>query len=175
VGVAIALGGEFPYITGTMANISKLKLVQYKRRAISQKIMQQREVLAALEAQERDLVVAERVLAALDAESDDPELALEPEPEVTLTATDLVGGGKPEGIPTMPDMIFEALKDARTRGLKGLEPKDITAFIAAKWWPDVKINNVGPIAWRLYKNERLSKRQSKYRLPDESAETNAAA
>jgi hypothetical protein len=151
-----------------MANISKLKMIQDKRRAISRQIVQQREVLTTLEAQERDLEIAERVLASLDAEP-------EPEMEVTLTAADLVVGGKPEGIPTMPDMIFEALKDAKARGLKGLEPKDITAFIAAKWWPSVKINNVGPIAWRLYKNERLTKRQAKYRLPDDFAETSVAA
>jgi hypothetical protein len=160
-----------------MANLSKLKQVQYKRRVVSQKITQHREILATLEAQERDLEIAERVLAELET-SPEPELALEPQPEVpqhvTLTAVDLVAGGKPEGIPTMPDMIFEALRDAKARGLKGLEPKDITAFISAKWWPDVKITNVGPIAWRLYKSERLTKRQSKYRLPDE-IEAHAAA
>jgi hypothetical protein len=154
-----------------MANISKLKMVQYKRRVVSQKIAQQREILAALERQERDLETAERVLVELEAGTE-PELALEPEPEIAPALPE--PPGKPEGIPTMPDMIFEALKDARARGLKGLEPKGITAFIAAKWWPDVRINNVGPIAWRMYKNERLAKRQSKYRLPDELVENVAA-
>lgn len=153
-----------------MANLSKIKIVQYKRRVIAQKITQQREVLAALEAQERDLEVTERVLASLDAESD---MELPPDPEVTSPAAE--SSGKPEGIPTMPEMIVAALKDAKAKGLKGLEPKDITSYIAAKWWPDVKINNVGPIAWRLYKSDRLAKRQSKYRLPDEYTETNAAA
>jgi hypothetical protein len=152
-----------------MANISKIKLIQIKRRMLAQKIIEQRDVLTALEAQERDLEVAERVLAALE---EDTEPVAAPE-EAAPTAAESTG--KPEGIPTMPEMIFEALKDAKARGLKGLEPKDITAFIAGKWWPDVKINNVGPIAWRLYKSERLAKRQSKYRLPDEWAETNAAA
>src|SRR5450759_5058360 len=42
-------------------------------------------------------------------------------------------GGKPHGIPTMPEMIFEALKDAKARGLRGLEAKDIAQFIATKW------------------------------------------
>ncbi|MCA1379363.1 hypothetical protein I6F34_00815 [Bradyrhizobium sp. BRP05] len=172
MGFAIAIGAEFHYIKRAMANISKLKMIQIKRRMISQKITQQREVLAALEAEERDLEIAERVLANLEAEQPEPELALEPESASTPASE---SSGKPEGIPTMPEMIFEALKDARSRGVKGLEPKDITAFIAEKWWPDVKINNVGPIAWRLYKSERLAKRQSKYRLPDEWVEANAAA
>jgi hypothetical protein len=152
-----------------MANISKLKMIQDKRRAISRQITQQREVLSVLEAQERDLETAERVLVSLDAEPE-PELALEPE---TAQAT-----GKPEGIPTMPVMIIEALKDAKARGVRGLEPKEITSFIAEKWWPTVTINAVGPIAWRMYSREKLAKRQSKYSLPrvnDETAETHAAA
>jgi hypothetical protein len=152
-----------------MANISKLKLIQDKRRAISREIVRQREVLTVLETMERDLETAERVLTTLEAESV-PEV-LQPEPYV---APDPAPAGKPEGIPTMPEMIIAALKDAKARGLRGLEPKDITAFIATKWWPEVKINNVGPIAWRLYKSERLAKRQSKYRLPDELAEAHAA-
>jgi len=161
-----------------MANISKLKIVQYKRRAISQKIAQQREVLAALEAQERDLEVTERVLASLDAEEAEPEAgAPEPEREVTPVAAEPTG--KPEGIPTMPDMIIEALKDAKAKGQRGLEPKQMADFIAAKWWPGVTINAVGPIAWRMYSKERLSKRQSRYFLPkassDETADSNSSA
>jgi hypothetical protein len=160
-----------------MANISKLKIVQYKRRAISQKIAQQREVLAALEAQERDLEVTERVLASLDAEEAEPEVASEPEPEVVPVAAEPTG--KPEGIPTMPDMIIEALKDAKAKGQRGLEPKQMADFIAAKWWPNVTINAVGPIAWRMYSKERLAKRQSRYFLPkassEETPDSNASA
>jgi hypothetical protein len=166
-----------------MANLSKLKLVQYKRRVVAGKIAQKREELAALENQERDLEITERVLIELEEPEQDAadmlaqtarELAanMPPAPEY-VPANDAVAG-KPEGIPTMPEMIFEALRDAKNRGLKGLEPKDIAAYIAAKWWPGVKINNVGPIAWRLYSKDKLAKRNSKYRLPDE-AEAHAAA
>jgi hypothetical protein len=171
VGFAIAVRAEFPYIISTMANISKLKMIQDKRRAISRQIVQQREVLTALETQERNLEIAEKVLMSLDAESE-PEPALEPEQAAESS-------GKPEGIPTMPEMIVAALKDAKANGLKGLEPKDMAAFIATKWWPAVPINAVGPVAWRMYNNkDRLTKRQSRYFLPratDETAETNAAA
>jgi hypothetical protein len=130
--------------------------------------------LNALEVQERDLETAERVLTSLEAEQE-PELALV---EAAVATTITPQPGKPEGIPTMPEMIKEALKDARSRGLKGLEPKEITSFIAAKWWPTVTINSVGPIAWRMYDREQLAKRQSKYSLPktiDETVDNNAAA
>jgi hypothetical protein len=78
----------------------------------------------------------------------------------------------------MPEMILEALKDAKAKGVRGLEPKDIAAYIASKWWPTVAINAVGPIAWRMYTKEKLTKRNSRYFLPkatDETAETHAAA
>ena len=158
-----------------MANISKLKVVQYKRRAISQKIAEQHEILHALEAQERDLEVAERVLTALEAEEAETEVAPEPD-EVAVVAEP---AGKPEGIPTMPEMIVEALKDAKAKGQRGLEPKQMADFIAAKYWPTVTINAVGPIAWRMYSKERLAKRQSRYFLPkassEETADSNASA
>ena len=174
MGFAIAVDTDFRYVPYTMANISKLKVVQYKRRAISQKIAQQREILDALEAQEHDLAVAERVLAALDAEEAEAEEV--PEQAVAVVAEP---AGKPEGIPTMPEMIVEALKDAKAKGQRGLEPKQMADFIAAKYWPTVTINAVGPIAWRMYSKERLAKRQSRYFLPkassEETADSNASA
>jgi hypothetical protein len=174
VGLAIAFWAKFRYIIGTMANVSKLKIVQYKRREISQKIARHREALAALEAQEREYEITERVLASLDAEAEPPDLASEPEP----APEPAVEPGKPEGIPTMPEMIFEALRDAKTKGVRGLEPKEMASYIAAKWWPAVPINAVGPIAWRMYSKDRLAKRQSRYFLlksAEETAETHAAA
>jgi hypothetical protein len=76
-------------------------------------------------------------------------------------------------------MIVEALKDAKARGVRGLEPKQMADFIAGKYWANVPINAVGPIAWRMYSKERLAKRQSKYFLPkvasDETVDANASA
>jgi hypothetical protein len=177
-------------ISPCMANISKLKQVQERRKVVARHIELYRAKLAALEMQARDLETTERVLTTLDLDSNEVETDAEElmadlaeklrkaenerESEPVVAANENAGGGKPEGIPTMPEMIYEALRDAKAKGLKGLEPKDITAFIAAKWWPEVKINNVGPIAWRLYKSDKLAKRQSKYRLLDEQA-ANAAA
>jgi hypothetical protein len=150
-----------------MANISKIKLIKVKRRVIQDRLADARALVASLETQDSNLAIAEKVLIEIDADDIQLEMEVESPREAAPAANENSANGKPEGIPTMPEMIFEALRDARDRGIKGLEPKDMTAYIAAKWWPDVKINNVGPIAWRLYKSEKLNKRQSKYRLPDE--------
>jgi hypothetical protein len=151
-----------------MANISKLKLIQAKRRGIQSRLADARALVASLETQDSNLAIAEKVLIEIDADDIQLEFEVtEPTRESAPAANENLATGKPEGIPTMPEMIFEALRDAKERGIKGLEPKDMAAYIAGKWWPDVKINNVGPIAWRLYKSDKLNKRQSKYRLPDD--------
>jgi hypothetical protein len=156
-----------------MANISKIKIIRARHRVISRQIEEAREALAALEAKAKDLETAERVLASLDLEEETDEAAAQ---DAASVVTD--GITKPSGIPTMPEMIFEALRDAKARGVSGLEPKEIAQFIAGRYWPEVTINSVGPIAWRLYSKAKLSKRNSKYSLPkvaQEAGETNAAA
>jgi hypothetical protein len=78
---------------------------------------------------------------------------------------------KPGGLPTMPEMIVQALKVAQANGGVGLEPKDITAYIANRWWPTVKSESVGPIAWRMFSRKELEKHGDLYTLPH----TNASA
>jgi hypothetical protein len=72
---------------------------------------------------------------------------------------------KPLAVPTVPEMIFEALRDAADRGREGLEPKEILAFIKERYWPDAQQTSVGPIAWRMWKKEgRLAKAGALYML-----------
>ena len=44
-------------------------------------------------------------------------------------------------------------------------PKEIMEFIATNYWPDVRSELVGPIAWRMAKEGRLVKDGAHYRLP----------
>jgi hypothetical protein len=71
---------------------------------------------------------------------------------------------KPDGIPAMPEMIKAAIKDAVVHGRKGLEPKEMTAFIRQKWWPHVKGESVSPIAWRMVQQGQLKKDGALYKL-----------
>jgi hypothetical protein len=72
---------------------------------------------------------------------------------------------KPDGIPPMTEMITTAIKTGIERGLKGLEPAQMTNFIRNQWWPNVKSESVGPIAWRMAQNGQLKKEGSTYKLP----------
>jgi hypothetical protein len=72
---------------------------------------------------------------------------------------------KPPGTPTTHDMILEALRDAESRGLPGLAPKDIGAFIKQKWWPHLKGSSIGPAAWRMYKDKEIRREGEVYAPP----------
>jgi hypothetical protein len=71
---------------------------------------------------------------------------------------------KPPGTPTTNEMIFVALRDAHERGLPGLAPKGIAAFIRQKWWPHLKGAAVGSAAWRLYQEKQIRKEGDFYAL-----------
>jgi hypothetical protein len=72
---------------------------------------------------------------------------------------------KPSGTPKMTEMITASLRDAHKRGLPGLKPKDMAEFIRQKWWPHLKGEAVGPIAWRMLQNKELGKNGGLYALP----------
>jgi hypothetical protein len=72
---------------------------------------------------------------------------------------------KPPGTPTTNEMILIALRDAHERGLPGLAPKGMSAFIRQKWWPHLKGAAVGSAAWRLYQEKQIRKEGDLYALP----------
>jgi hypothetical protein len=154
-----------------MARLSGIARIQQELRNLKGEIEGLRAVLASKEARLDELTIAERVLSSL--EDQEVQGTATFSGTGTLTADAVVvkpkwsnkRDSKPVGIPTMPAMIVTALKEAREDGRKGMEPKDIAAFIARRWWPTVTINAVGPIVWRMYKQGKLSKRESKYFLP----------
>jgi hypothetical protein len=47
---------------------------------------------------------------------------------------------------------------------RGLEPREMTKFIRANWWPHVKGESVSPIAWRMAQQGQLKKEGSIYKL-----------
>lgn len=141
-----------------MAKSPTLQDVIQRRKEITQTI-------ADLQAEDADLEVAERALRRLSGttlvvEGQRAEFRLgRKKPE------------KPESIPTVPEMIITSLEDAASRGLKGLAPRDMTDFINRKWWPEATIDNIGPIAWRMWKRNQLRKSAGKYGLPKSETPT----
>jgi len=141
-----------------MARTVSLKDIAQRRTEIAAEI-------ARLQEQDAELEVAERALGRLLGQVETPVGAAFAKAAVTVLLPDKPKPQKPSDIPTVPHMITLALKDALANGKSGLEPKEITTFIAKTWWPEVDINKVGPIAWRMWKRKALTKRGPKYSLP----------
>jgi hypothetical protein len=146
-----------------MVAVSKKRLLHLKRRRVQRDIAGHQDAILSLQTELSELDIAERVLASLDGESLREEVAAEQSeegsPDQTPPAT------KPDGIPTMPAMITEALEEARRERQTGLEPREMGEFIIKKYWPNMPPYVVGPIAWRMHKSGKLAKKGSKYFLP----------
>ena len=141
-------------------------LIHRRREEVSQEITRLHKLLAEMEKELVELDTAERVISRLtDAKRSPSSTTDEREQEAA-------SGEKPEGIPTMPEMITEALT-AVGRG-HGLKPKDIRNWIARTYWGGVRGENVSSILWRMWKRGDLKKRASHYRLPlkDETVDEN---
>lgn len=151
------------YMTRVMARTVTLRDVMQRRKDIAAKI-------ADLQAEDAELEVATRALSRLLDRAETPlgEAMAKAAPAAGARwgkpGVPKPGIVKPEDIPTVPQMIKRALKEAALTGATGQEPREITAFIKKTWWPQADINKVGPIAWRMWKRKELSKRGSKYSL-----------
>jgi hypothetical protein len=80
-----------------------------------------------------------------------------PPPDATPAAP---SASKPQGLPSVPEMILQALVDAAD----GLRPRDITQTIRREWWADMPADRVPVTAFRMAKEGRLAKDGNKYRL-----------
>ncbi len=132
-------------------------LLRARRKEIAGEIRAIRERLETLEAEHGELEAAERTLVRLGATP--PE-----EGEVEVES-----GGKPPGTPTTPNMILALLREAHAQSKPGLEPREMMISISKRWWPSVKSEDIGPTAWRMWKEGRLAKSGSLYMLKNTAA------
>jgi hypothetical protein len=147
-----------------MCDMSALPLIRDKKQAIVRQIERQEEALAKLRAQLADFEAAERVLIAI---GDDQE--------ETITHTtngagqgQAVGNRKPTGLRPVPEMIINALEEARSDGRHGLAPAELLSFVRERYWADAQQSDIGSTAWRMWKVKRLKKPDAKksiYSLP----------
>ncbi|WP_316173847.1 MULTISPECIES: hypothetical protein [unclassified Bradyrhizobium] len=137
-------------------------MLLHRRKEIAAEIERHRAHIEALESEDQELATAERVLSRFG--SVQPDLVMADGDRVLLVQTKHASG-KPEGTPTTPNMIFALLREAFAQGKQGLEPKEMQMAIARRWWPSVKSEDVGPTAWRMWKEGRLGKDGSIYYLP----------
>lgn len=147
-----------------MARTPKLRLLREKKRAALQEIAQLEATIAELRSLVSDYEITERVLGSLSDGEEDDEIQAEIELEAKSGAISFTGieaqlevRKKPDGIPTVPKMVYEALRHAALRGETGLEPAAMLEFVRKKYWPTARSDDVGSTAWRLWKAGKLKK------------------
>jgi hypothetical protein len=124
--------------------------------------------IIAFQKEANDLSIAERVFANLTKE----DTSAEPQAEDQTADS----GGKPEGTPSVPEMIEEALTHALGLSRTRLRPSEMTSYIRGKWWPSVEGNAVSSIAWRMWQRDQLVKyTDGTYALPAVAAQIAASA
>jgi hypothetical protein len=135
---------------------------------LKQRRQQIAEEIAKLQAEDAELELAEVVMARFVDED-----VIYP-PTVTVTGPPSDSKGKPAGTPTTPNMILSLLREASAQGKPGLEPREMQMMIGRRWWPSVKSEDIGPTAWRMWKEGRLAKDGSLYMLRVNTGLTEAA-
>ncbi len=154
--------------------MTDIERIRSRRQGIEREIKDAKLRISALTSEDQELEIAERVILRLSGSGTHGHSilpALRQEAHGVAAALREKGiTSKPSDTPTMPEMITEVLQYAKLQGRTGLEPKEMAEYIAGKWWPEVSVNNVGPIAWRMMKRGQLikpSKDAPRYSLPNE--------
>lgn len=125
------------------------------------------------------LLRIEAEISALSKERDEIRSALDVVARYTTSATSstamesqvkeadaqpALGAGRPEGIPTIWDMVLEFFNNSK---VQSATVGDITDFIRGRWWPGVANSQVGPTLYRIAGEGRLRKvGKGKFALPD---------
>jgi hypothetical protein len=147
-----------------------LASIRHRRATIARERAVFVERINALDAEDGKLGIAEEVIAAID--GDNPPRATKDRPKRTRKGRIAYARPKtpprPPGIPETPVMIRAALRAAQDNGEPGLRPQEIRDFIRVHWWPNVQIDAIGPIAWRMAKEGRLQKVENLYSVENET-------
>jgi hypothetical protein len=79
---------------------------------------------------------------------------------------------KPDGLPTVADMVLTVLKDA---GPGGLRPPQVTRVLRTRWWPDIPNERAAQTMYSMAKAGRLRKHGLRYRLLNHGVGANGHA
>jgi len=137
-----------------------IDLIKGRRAAIQRERAQHLEAMADLEAEDKELDNAERVLARLQnaTERERPTVRVRVRLPRSIPSK---GTPRPKDIPTTRAMIDEVLADAEAHGKRGLVGKDLLLGIEKRWWPGVGWTSVLPEANRLIKKSGILRKEGK--------------
>jgi hypothetical protein len=151
-----------------MASQPSLQTIRTKKRELLAAAARYEELAAKARSEAMEFETAERVWLRLFGPFDDEQETTDTISQMTEAERRQNGADaidvrrKPEGIPPVPEMILEALKEAEGEGKPGLAPQSLLAYVRNKYWPEAGNSDIGSTAWRMWKDGRLAK-------PDENS------
>lgn len=142
--------------------IDSFALITRRRKEINAKRADLQAALArldaeeiALKAEEEELAIAERVIGRLsappkatDASISAPQETPPPKGSSAAKRVRPKGTPRPEGIPSVPEMVDTLLSEGEKRGQSGLTGRQIVDAIDKRWWPGVSENVIIPTIYR---------------------------
>jgi hypothetical protein len=137
-----------------MSEIMNMSLIEKRRSEIEAELKELNERISALKMEMGELDIAARVIGRLTG---------------TEVAKDVRGEDKSGSALTIRQMIKAALMDARQRGLPGMRPQEIRAFIKLTYRQDVRqqINTTASRMWHDWKEIEKDEASGRFYLPKE--------
>jgi hypothetical protein len=138
---------------------NSLHLIQERRKALQAKRQEVAKALAQIDAEEADLLIAERVLSRLGTAQRETRVGnVEVQIKTVSDSIPRLGTTKrPANAPTTRAMFDALLAEAEATGLVGLDGKSLVVGIRNRWWPGAGWNNILPDAARLVKSGVLKR------------------
>ena len=134
-----------------------------RRRFIEKRTAELQAELSALAAEAGELDIAERVYARF---SEVPAVGGNAEKPTNSVSFETAEEGEDHDQgPTLPQMVFTILAEAKAKGRKGVDSAEMLKVIKERWKPDFTAEQVRPTLWRMVKKQRLKKRGKIYCVP----------
>lgn len=115
--------------------------------------------IVALQREAEEIEITLRVLKRFPAGKEGQE------PEQTSNKS---GPPRPDGTPTLFEMVSLILSSARREGKLGLTGREIVDEIGRRYWPGVQSQQVLPTVYRFVKETRLGRQDGKFVLKDKA-------
>ncbi|MEP5781121.1 MAG: hypothetical protein ABJL18_11240 [Hyphomicrobiales bacterium] len=143
-------------------------LIKNRRDTLEGELARLNARISNINAELNELDVAESVLARLSGKKTQPnKLSGDPKPN-SQKSKYTERHSKPEGLPTIRELVLEALMDARQRGLQGLAPREIKKYVIEQYNYNMgaSANTIPSRMWHLTKELNKDLETGLFSIPE---------
>ncbi|MEN3150903.1 hypothetical protein ABCW43_26710 [Neorhizobium sp. IRAMC:178] len=130
------------------------ELITIREAELKAKLARLQESIAAIEQELSELEIAKGVLARLSIKKPAAVVATALTSAAPRSGAAKISQKKPEGLPSIKNLVLEALMDARQRGAAGMAPKDIREFVSTRYSYEMG-SSANTVPSRMWRDEKL--------------------